>query len=84
MSPPAEKPCPAAGGIKKFADNETREGKIKTVEILKVEMRGEGAKVLYKIRYQGGQTKQDDASLIKENVEWKITGWSGWLDRLHC
>jgi len=64
----------AAGGIKKFADEQTRDGKIDRVEIVKVETRGEGAKVYYKIHYKDGQTKDDDASLIKENGEWKISG----------
>ena len=64
----------AAGGIKKIADKETRDGKIESVEILKVETRGEGAKIYYKIHYKDGQTKDDDVSLIKENGEWKISG----------
>jgi hypothetical protein len=64
----------AAGGIKEFADKETRDGQIQSVEIVKVETRGEGAKVYYKIRYKDGQAKDDDATLIKENGEWKISG----------
>jgi hypothetical protein len=64
----------AAGGIKAFADKETREGKIESLEILRVATRGEGAKIYYKIHYKDGQTKDDDASLIKENGEWKISG----------
>ncbi len=64
----------AGGGVKNFADRESRDGKIETVEIVKVETRGEGAKIYYKIHYTGGQTKDDDVSLIKENGEWKISG----------
>lgn len=62
------------GGIKEFADKETRGGKIDTVEILTVETRGEGAKMTYKIHYKDGQSKDDHVSLIIENGEWRISG----------
>ena len=62
------------GGIKKFADKETRDGTLASVEILKIDMRGEGAKINYKIHYKDGQSKDDDVSLIVENGEWRIDG----------
>jgi len=63
-----------AGGIKKFADTETRDGKLDSVEILQQETRGQGAKIHYRLRYKDGQTKDDDASLIVEDGEWRISG----------
>lgn len=35
----------AVGGIKEFAGKETRDGQVHSVEVVKVETRGEGAKV---------------------------------------
>ena len=62
------------GGIKKSADRETRDGKVDTVEILSTETRGEGTKLKYRIHYKGGQVKNDDATLIIENGDWRIAG----------
>jgi len=63
-----------AGGIKKAADEETHDGKLDRVEILKVETRGQGAKVHYRLHYKDGQTKDDDDNLIVEDGEWRISG----------
>jgi hypothetical protein len=60
--------------LQKAADEDTRNGTIVKVEILKEEIRGEEAKVHYRIHYKDGQTKDDDASLIKEKGEWKLSG----------
>lgn len=62
------------GGIKELADEKTRDGTIDRVEILKVEKRGEGAKVYYRIHYKYDKPKDDDMSLIIEEGEWRISG----------
>ena len=74
LTPSAKAMMVLAGGIKKFVDHETKDGKIDRVEILTVETRGEGAKITYKIHYKDGETKNDDVSLIIENGEWRIAG----------
>ena len=61
------------GGLKGVWDEATHQGNINKIEILKEEVRGEGAKVYVKLTYKDGSTKNDDESLIKENGEWKIS-----------
>jgi len=62
-----------AGGMKGMWDKTTRDGTIDRIEILKEDVRGEGAKVLFRIHFKDGKTKDDDEPLIKENGQWKIT-----------
>ena len=64
----------SAGDIKKFAEEQTRDGKVGSVETLKVETRGETAKMHHETHYKDMQTKDRDVSLIKENGRWRITG----------
>lgn len=35
-------------------------------------MRGEGAKVFFRIHFKDGKTKDDNEGMIKQNGEWKI------------
>jgi len=62
-----------AGGWKGAWDKTTRNGTIQKIEILKEEVRGEGATVHFRIHFKDGKTKDDDEPLIKENGQWKIT-----------
>ena len=62
-----------AGGMKGAWDKTTRNGTIEKIEILKEEVRGEGANVFFKIHFKDGKTKDDDEPLIKEDGRWKIT-----------
>ncbi len=61
-----------AGGWKAVWDKITRNGTIQRIEILKEEMRGEGATVYFRIHFKDGKTKVDDKPLIKEDGQWKI------------
>jgi hypothetical protein len=60
-----------AGGMQGFCDDSTRKGTLQRVEILKVEVRGEGARVYYRLHFKDGSTKEDHDDLIKENGAWK-------------
>jgi len=62
-----------AGGWKGSWDQTTRNGTIQRIEILKEEVRGEGATVHFRIHFKDGKTKDDDEPLIKEGGQWKIT-----------
>lgn len=53
-------------------DEATRNGTIEKIEILKEEIRGEGAKVSFRIYYKDGKTIDNDEPLIKEKRRWKI------------
>lgn len=61
------------GGMKGIWDQSTRNGNIERIEILREEIRGEGATVYFRIHFKDGTTKNDDEPLIKENGVWKIT-----------
>ncbi|MGD0009855.1 MAG: hypothetical protein ABSE93_15080 [Terriglobia bacterium] len=63
----------AHGGIKRVADAGTRNGTIERIEILGAEVRGEGAKIRYKMYYKDGRSVLDDAELIKEGGIWRIS-----------
>ena len=60
------------GGTKNLWDQVTRSGTIDKIEILKEEVRGEGAKVYLRTHFKDGQTLKDSVPLIKETGEWKI------------
>ena|ERR1039457_6684721 len=63
-----------AGGFKHVCDLSTKDGTIVRVDIVKEDIRGEGATVVAKITYKDGSTKNDDKTeLIKEKGSWKIT-----------
>jgi hypothetical protein len=65
----------AAGGVKKWCDRASRNGTIAKIEIVKEEVRGEGAVVTANILYKDGPPLQDDRTdLIKEGGSWRITG----------
>lgn len=62
------------GGLKGICDENTKNGSITRVEILKEEIRGEGATVIARIYFKDNTTKENDkTSLIKEKGIWKIT-----------
>lgn len=61
------------GGMKGMWDETTRDGNIQRIEILKESIRGEGAKVDFRIHFKDGKTKDNDEPLIKEKGKWKIT-----------
>jgi len=61
------------GGPKGLWDKTTRDGTIDRVEILSEEVRGEGAKVLFRIHFKDGETRDDDVQLIRVSGEWKMT-----------
>jgi hypothetical protein len=60
-----------AGGMKGFWDYKTRKGTIQTIEILKEEVRGEGATVYFRIHFKDGNTEDAHESLIKEGGQGK-------------
>ena len=63
-----------AGGFKHICDEETKNGTVVRVDIMKEEIRGEGATVTANITYKDGSTKSNDKTgLIKEKGSWKIT-----------
>lgn len=53
-------------------DKTTRNGTIQRIEILKEEVRGEVAKVSFRLHFQDGSTEDHTAHLVKENGVWKI------------
>lgn len=64
----------ANGGIKGACDDASKLGTITKVEILKQDIRGEGATVIATVFYKDGSKKNDDKTqLILENGSWKIT-----------
>jgi Domain of unknown function (DUF4878)/WD domain, G-beta repeat len=58
------------GMAKHFWDVVTRKGSIKKVEILKEEIRGEGATVRYKIHFNDGKSIESQEDLVKESGNW--------------
>jgi len=64
-----------AGGIKGLCDKATKDGTIARVDIVKMDIRGEGATVIDNIIYKDGSSKNDDSNqLVMENGSWKLTG----------
>ena len=64
-----------AGGTKGLCDKATKDGTIARVDIIKIDMRGEGATVIDNIIYKDGSTKNDDSNQLGlENGSWKLTG----------
>lgn len=60
-------------GFKRLCDMNTRNGQIKTVEIMKEDIRGEGATVHARILFNDGKTKDNDITeLIREKGTWKV------------
>lgn len=53
-------------------DGVTRNGRVSTVEILKEEVRGEGATVRFKIHYKNGGPVTLERHLLKEDGDWKL------------
>ncbi len=62
-----------SGGIKGALDKVTRNGTIVRIEILKEEIRGEGAKVQYKFHFKDGSTEESDDTLVLQKGLWKMT-----------
>jgi hypothetical protein len=61
------------GGMKGAWDKATRNGSIERIEILREEVRGEGANVYFRIHFKDGSRQDTDEKLLKENGVWKIT-----------
>jgi len=61
------------GGMKGLLDKATRNGRIEKVEILKEEIRGEGAEVRFRVFFKDGDSKKDSETLIREDGVWKIS-----------
>jgi hypothetical protein len=64
---------------KKFWDTITSDGTIKEVEIIKEEVRGEGATVELKITYKDGETVKVKEELVKEGGSWKAPFHETWM-----
>ena len=60
------------GGMKGFADEATRNGSIERIEILREQVRGEGAQVDFRIHFKDGSKKDANERLLLENGVWKI------------
>jgi len=58
---------------KRLWDEITKQGTIKDIEILKEEVRGEGATVSFKITYKDGSVVESEESLVKEGGKWKVS-----------
>jgi len=54
-------------------DSITRKGTIKDVEILKEEVKGEGATVSFKITYKDGKRVKFTEDLVKKDGRWKVS-----------
>jgi hypothetical protein len=61
------------GGMKGTWDKATRNRTIEKIKILNEEIRGDKAKVRYRIHFKDGSAKDDDVNLVKEGGQWKIT-----------
>jgi len=70
------------GMTKELWDDVTRKGTITKVEILKEEIRGEGATVRFKIHYQDGKSLESEEELLREDGSWKITSDHYLLDAM--
>jgi Domain of unknown function (DUF4878) len=65
----------ATGGVKKACDRASHDGTIAKIEIVKEEVRGEGAVVTANISFKDGPPLEGDRTdLIKEGGAWRITG----------
>lgn len=65
----------ASGGVKKACDRMSHSGTIAKIEIMKEEVRGEGAVVTANISFKDGPPLEGDRTdLIKEGGSWRITG----------
>ncbi len=61
------------GGLKAHADEFTKNGKVQRVEIVKENIRGEGAKVTANIYYTDGTVRSnDETNMINEHGVWKV------------
>jgi hypothetical protein len=60
------------GMAKQIWDGVTRKGGITNVEILKEEIRGEGATVRFRIQYKDGRSFESEEDLVKEGGIWKF------------
>ena len=62
-----------AGGTKGMWDKYTSNGTVQRVEVVKEEIRGEGATVVCNIYYKDGSVKSNDKTdMIKEKGSWKF------------
>ena len=62
-----------APDLKAFLNEWTRNRTIERTTILDEEIRGDIAKVRYRIQFKDGITKEYEKNLIKEGGQWKIT-----------
>jgi len=61
-----------AGSLSAYCDDLTEKGTLKAVDILGEKVRGEGAVVKFKFRYEDGKTDDGREQLIKRSGVWKI------------
>jgi hypothetical protein len=62
-----------ASSLKAQWDALTKNGSLETIEILKEDVRGEGARVHFRLHFKDGATQDSAEPLIQENGVWKIT-----------
>jgi Domain of unknown function (DUF4878) len=62
-----------AGGIRGWMDKDTRKGTIIKIEVVKENVRGEGAEVISLFHFKDGSTTEDHTHTIKENGSWRVS-----------
>jgi hypothetical protein len=60
------------GGVKGVCDQATRNGTLSSVEVIKEDVRGEGASVSYRKHFKDGSVTNANETLIKENGKWVL------------
>ncbi len=60
------------GGLRAICDVETKQGHLQKIEVLNEEIRGETARVRYRLYYADGSTIEDSQGLVVEHWAWKI------------
>lgn len=61
-----------AGGFNKWANEESKSGKIKEVKVVDSQVRGEGATLRYKVIYTDAAVKVGETLLTKEDGSWRM------------
>ena len=60
------------GGLREICDEATKQGHLQRVEILQQDVRGEVAKVRYRLYYADGSAIEDSQGLVAKRWVWKI------------
>ena len=61
------------GGLPAICEEETKQGHLQRVEVLHEEVRGNLARVRYKLYYADGTTIEDSQGLVVRHWVWKIS-----------